>query len=183
MTHLPALREIGFTANRRLLGVQRLDHDPIHANDALAAVTDPVSTATGTRIPGLPLGQRRSHALLSALLIFRLQPDGFTNRDLRALTAELRGLPDGTVTAGQMTYDLRRLRLHGLIERVPHTHRYHVTDTGLPTAIFLTRVHDRFLPTGLADVIDLASSGPLRAAATHYQQALDAHARRCGLAA
>ena len=83
-----------------------------------------------------------------------------------------------------MTYDLRRLRLHGLIERVPHTHRYHVTDTGLPTAIFLTRVHDRFAPTGLADITDdAASDRPLHAAARRYRQAFDTLAERCGLAA
>jgi hypothetical protein len=183
LRNLPALREIGFNANRRLLGVQRLDHDPIHAATALAAVTDPVTTPTGSRIPGLRLGQQRSHALLTALLMFRLQPHGFTNRDLRALTAQLRGLPDDAVTTGQMTYDLRRLRLHGLITRVPHTHRYQVTDTGLPTAIFLTRLHDRFLPTGLADVTDPTSTSALRTAARHYQQAFDTIAERCGLAA
>src|SRR4051812_6025950 len=183
LTNLPALREIGFSANRRLLDVQRLGHDPIKSSAALAAVTDPVTTPTGTRVPGLPLGQQRSHALLAALVMFRLQPQGFTNRDLRALTAQLRGLPDDAVSAGQMTYDLRRLRLHGLIERIPHTHRYHVTDTGLPTVIFLARVHDRFLPTGLADSIDADSSGPLRAAAKRYQQALDTLARSTALAA
>ena len=53
LTNLPALREIGFSANRRLLGVQRLSHDPITGADALTAVTDPVITDTGTRIPGL----------------------------------------------------------------------------------------------------------------------------------
>jgi hypothetical protein len=183
LTNLPALREIGFSANRRLLDVQRLGHDPITSSTALAAVTDPVTTPAGTRVAGLPLGRQRSHALLTALLTFRLQPNGFTNRDLRALTAQLRGLPAEAVTAGQMTYDLRRLRLHGLITRVPHTHRYHVTDAGLPTAIFLARLHDRFLPTGLADAIDPTSNGPLRAATTRYQHALDALARHTGLAA
>jgi hypothetical protein len=183
LTNLPALREIGFSANRRLLGVQRLDHDPIHAVTALAAVTDPVTTPTGTRIPGLRLGQARSHALLSALLIFRLQPAGFTNRDLRALTAQLRGLPPEAISTGQMTYDLRRLRLHGLIDRLPHSHRYRVSDAGLPTAIFLTRVHDRFLPTGLAHLTDPSDTGPLRVAATRYQQALDDLAHHSGLAA
>jgi DNA-binding MarR family transcriptional regulator len=54
------------------------------------------------------------------------------------------------VTAGQTTYDLRRLKARGLIARVPHSHRYTVTDHGLHTARFLTCVHDRFLPTGLA---------------------------------
>jgi hypothetical protein len=64
LTNLPALREIGFTANRRLLRVQRLDHDPITGTTALAAITDPVTTTNGTRVPGLALGRQRSHALL-----------------------------------------------------------------------------------------------------------------------
>jgi hypothetical protein len=135
LLNLPALREIGFKANWRLLGVQRLDHDPITGTRDLHTLTDPVTTATGTRVPGLRLGQQRSHALLSALLIFRLQPAGFANRDLREITAQLRGLPPQEVSAGQMTYDLRRLRTHGLIAKIVHTHRYQVTDHGLHTGI------------------------------------------------
>ena len=65
--NLPALREIGFPANRRLLRVQRLDHDPITGIDVLHTVTDPVITENGTRVPGLRLGQQRSHALLAVL--------------------------------------------------------------------------------------------------------------------
>ncbi|WP_429291256.1 hypothetical protein [Paraburkholderia sp. CI3] len=49
-----------------------------------------------------------------------------------------------------MSYELRRLRLHGLIERVPKTHRYHLTDLGLQTALFHTRVYSRILRPGLA---------------------------------
>jgi len=129
------------------------------------------------------LGQQRSHALLAALLIFRLQPNGFTNHDLRTVTAELRSLTPDAVTTGQMTYDLRRLRLHGLIERLPHTHRYQLTDTGLHTAMFLTRVHDRLLPTGLARLAQRPRGQPLRRASTAYQKALDALAQQNGLAA
>jgi hypothetical protein len=131
-----------------LLRLEQLSHDPITGAGQVTAITSPVITDAGTRIPGLPLAQARSHALLAALLIFRLQPRGFTNRQLRELTAELRGLP--VVSTGQMTYDLRRLRSHQLIERLPGTHRYRVTGSGLHTAMFLTRVHDRILPTGLA---------------------------------
>ena len=104
LTNLPALREVGFSANRRLLRLERLSHDPITGAEAITAVTGPVLTGSGNRIPGLPLAQPRSHALLAALLIFRLLPRGFTNRDLRELTAELRGLP--AISAGQITYDL-----------------------------------------------------------------------------
>lgn len=183
LVNLPALREIGFKANRRLLGVQRLDHDPITGTRDLHTLTDPVTTKTGTRVPGLRLGQQRSHALLSALLTFRLQPGGFANRDLRAITAELRGLPPEQVSAGQMTYDLRRLRTHGLIEKIAHTHRYQVTDHGLHTAMFLTRVHDRLLPTGLAHLSDHALPGRLQIAATAYQRAIDNLTNATGLAA
>ena len=55
-TNLPALREIGDTANRRLLGVQRIGHDPITRARSLHTVTAHVTTATGTRIPGLRPG-------------------------------------------------------------------------------------------------------------------------------
>jgi len=87
------------------------------------------------------------------------------------------------LSAGQMTYDLRRLRTHGLIEKIAHTHRYNVTDHGLHTAMFLTRVHDRLLPTGLAHLNDLASPSPLQNAATTYQRAIDSFTNATGLAA
>jgi hypothetical protein len=183
LVNLPALREIGFNANRRLLGVQRLDHDPITGTGDLHTVTDPITTGNGTRVSGLRLGQQRSHALLAALPLFRLQPNGFTNRDLRELTAELRGMAADAVTAGQMTYDLRRLRTHGLIVKIEHTSRYRVTDSGLHTAMFLTRVHDRFLPTGMADLADQRTPRPLRVAATAYQNAIDTLTTEAGLAA
>jgi predicted MarR family transcription regulator len=44
-----------------------------------------------------------------------------------------------------MTYDLRRLRLHGLVTRLPHTNTYVTTPEGLRTAVFFTKVHDRLL--------------------------------------
>ena len=174
LTNLPALREIGFSANRRLLRVQRLSHDPITGTNALTAITGAVTTATGTRVPGLRFAERRSHALLQALLTFRCHPNGFANKDLRTLTSELRGLDPAAVTVGQTTYDLRRLKFRDLITRIPGTHRYQVTDHGLDTAKFLTTVHDRILPTGLAELgAPDPTPGRLRAAATAYRKAVD----------
>jgi hypothetical protein len=185
LTNLPALREIGISANRRLLGVQRLSHNPIRAEQAFTAVHDPLITDTGTRIPGLRLTDPRTQALLHALLVFRLLPHGFTNRDLRALLAPLLGLPPGTITAGQMSYDLRRLRGHELIVRIPGSHRYRVTDTGLHHAMLLTRIHTRLLQPGLAALTDPDPPlpTPLRAAARNYQRALNQLTQKAGLAA
>jgi len=173
--NLPALREIGFSANRRLLGVQRLSHNPIRATEAFTTLNDPVITPTGTRIAGLRFTDRRAQALLQVLLVFRLLPHGFANRDLRELLAPLLGLTPGTITAGQMTYDLRRLRGRGLITRIPGSHRYQVTDTGLHHAMLLTHIHTRLLLPALAALHDPdpPTPTPLRTAARNYQRALD----------
>ncbi|MGB9280653.1 MAG: hypothetical protein WCB57_11315 [Pseudonocardiaceae bacterium] len=185
LTNLPALREIGISANRRLLGVQRLSHNPIRAAEAFTAINDPLITDTGTRIPGLRFTDRRAQALLQTLLMFRLLPHGFANRDLRALLAPLLGLAPGTITAGQMSYDLRRLRTHGLITRVPGTHRYRVTDTGGHHAMLLTHIHTRLLQPGLAALTDPDPPlpTPLRAASRKYRHALDQLTREAGFAA
>ena len=65
------------------------------------------------------------------------------------------------ITPGRATYDLRRLRLHGLIERIPNTHRYRITAKGLRTAIFYTRLYNRSLRTGLAGISPDAANANL----------------------
>ena len=47
------------------------------------------------------------------------------------------GLLHATYTPGQMTYDLRRLRLTGLIRRIEHTNRYVLTPDGIKIADLL----------------------------------------------
>lgn len=94
----------------------------------------------GQRAAALRFDDVRVQALLSALVVFRLLPHGFANRDLRPLLAQLLGIDPALMTQGCMTYDLRRLRLHGLIERIPGSHRYPVTDFGLKAALFLVSV-------------------------------------------
>jgi hypothetical protein len=58
-----------------------------------------------------------------------------------------------------MTYDLRRLRLHGLIERIPKSHRYEVTPAGLRIALFFTRTYARLLRPKLAEIMPAGSHG------------------------
>jgi len=184
LCNLPALREVGFSANRRLLAVQRLSHDPTIGADAISALTSPTLSPTGARVPALPFDSTRTQALLAALVIFRLLPHGFRNRDLRAHLAPLLGTPADTMTAGQLSYDLRRLRHHGLVQRVPGTHRYTVTDHGLHLALFLTRVHTRLLRPGLSDLLDhTAQPTPIRRHLDHFTTAVDDHARKQKLVA
>jgi hypothetical protein len=185
LTNLPALRQAGFSANRRLLGVQRLSHNPIRAEQAFTAVHHPIVTSDGHRIAGLHLGDRRAHALLQALLVFALLPNGFLNRDLRTLLAGLLGKHPSEISTGQVSYDLRRLRAHGLITRIPKTHHYQISDTGLDHAMLITHIHTRLLQPGLAQLTDPDPPAPsaLRTAARNYQHALDHLTQEAGFAA
>ena len=142
--NLPALREIGFAANRRLLRVEQLSHDCLIGEDQLRAVTSPV-LVEDQRAAGLRFGDCRVHALMHALCLFALAPTGFRHRELRDHVAQLQARDSATYRAGAMTYDLRRLRLHGLIERVPRTHRYRITPTGAQVAMFYARLYTRAL--------------------------------------
>jgi hypothetical protein len=55
---------------------------------------------------------------------------GFNNPQLTDLVAMLATLLDQPYTTRQATYDLRRLRRKGLIERLPHSNRYQPTGVG-----------------------------------------------------
>ena len=135
--NLPALRDVAFSANRRLLHVQRLDHDPTLGQDEFDFLTKP-ATVNGQRTSGLSFGDPLVLAIFSALLMFRLIVRGFSNRDLRDHVAQLLTCPKDEFGPGRMSYQLRRLRLKGLIRRIPQSHRYEVTDEGLRAAMFYT---------------------------------------------
>jgi hypothetical protein len=151
LVNLPALRQIGFSANRRLLNVQRLSHDCTIGEDAFRQVNEPV-LVNGQRGSALRFADPVVQALFAALLVFRLLPRGFSNRELRDHWAPLMGKTPQSIPPGQMTYHLRRLRLHGLIERLPKSHRYRVTDAGWRTMLFCTRCYNRALRPGLAEI-------------------------------
>jgi DNA-binding PadR family transcriptional regulator len=174
LTNLAALRQVGFQATRRLLDVQRLSLDGTIGDVTVERVHRPVTVA-GQRVPGLRFLDPRVLALFLALVVFRLVPQGFTARDLRQHMAPLLGQPPAELSLGQLTYDLRRLRLHGLIERLPKRHRYRVTDAGLRVALFVPRLWARALRPGLATVMPTAASNDsaLRRAFERLERAMD----------
>jgi hypothetical protein len=184
LTNLSALRKVGFHANRRLLDVQRLSHDGAIGEATVDRIHRPIVVA-GQRAPALRFLDPRVLALFCALVLFRLLPQGFTARDLRQHVAPLLGLAPDALPAGRVTYDLRRLRLHGLIERLPQQHRYRVTDPGLRLALFLPRVWARTLRPGLATVMPDAAPNDrsLRRAFERLEQTMDEWCAQAKLAA
>lgn len=175
LCNLPRLRQIGFQANRRLIEVQRLSHDCRLGEEAFQQINTP-REVKGQRVAGLRFTDPRVLTLWSALVLFRLLPEGFAHRDLREQVAALTGQSPTSLTSGRMTYDLRRLRLHGLIERIPRTHRYQVTGFGLRASLFLTRVHARILRPGLSEV--MPNAAPLNSVLQRCFQQLEAEINR-----
>ena len=180
--NLPALREVGFRANRRLLDVQRVSHDCAIGEEVFREVTQPIEVR-GQRASALRYADPCVLALFSALLVFRLLPRGFANHELREHLAPLLGEEPGALTQGRMTYQLRRLRLHGLIVRRPGSHRYEVTSRGLRIALFFTRSYARVLRPGLAELSEMAAppDSQLRRAADQFEAAMDQYVARAKL--
>jgi hypothetical protein len=67
---------------------------------------------------------------------------------MRPLVAALLGRERDAYSSGAMTYDLRRLRLHGLIQRVERSRRYIVRLDGWQIAGFYATVYQRILRPG-----------------------------------
>lgn len=181
--NLPKLRQIGFAANRRLLESERLSHDCILSEDAFQALNRPVAVSA-QRASGLRFADPRVHALLQALILFRQLPAGFRAADLRTHLAALSGSNPAAITQGAVTYQLRRLRLHGVIERLPNSFRYRVTEFGLRVALFFTRTYNRLLRPSLAAALPTlhAISTPLQRAFNTLIAQVDAAIKHAQLA-
>ena len=149
LQHFDTLRRLGQRTNIRLLEVEQVAHDCGLSERDLAELVLPGTTADGQPAPGLKFGQPRVTALLQALCVFAVLPQGITSRRLRPLVAQLLSIPAAQYTARQMGYDLRRLARKGLIRREGRRLRYELTPFGRRLALFLTKVHCRLLRPGL----------------------------------
>jgi predicted MarR family transcription regulator len=79
-----------------------------------------------------------------------------------------------------MTYDLRRLRLAGLIQRLPRSNRYTLTADGIRIAVFYTKLYSRLLvPLTAADQPQAPTD--LRAALATITRHVDDYATRARL--
>lgn len=169
LTNLLSLRAIGFNANRRLLEVEKISQDCQLGNDTFERVNRP-QVVEGQRASALGFGDTRVMALFQALCLFMLLPQGFRNANLRDHVAQLSGIGADAYSPGRMTYDLRRLRLHGIIARDPGTHRYQVTHDGKRICLFITKVHHRILRPGLSQIMGGCPKAPGRPVASAMKQ-------------
>jgi len=175
LSNLPYLQKIGREINRRLLEVERVSHNSGLSGDSIQRVVQPTVSQDGEKAPALKFGQPRVMALFLALTMFQYLIDGFHNRDLRASVISFLGVSEEQYTASQMTYDLRRLRLKGLIFRPPKTHRYFLTPYGWKVARLFSRLEARVFRPAVAMFTgdDAVLPFPLRASLNRVDEQLD----------
>jgi hypothetical protein len=166
LQHLDQLQAKARAVNARLLDTERVGQGCVLASPAFERVAQSTLTEDGRRSPALRFGDPRVMALLGALCV-GLNALGFTNRSLRAQVSQLLGV---AYTLNQMSYDLARLRLNGLIQRRCGTNTYQLTPDGQRVAIFYTKLHDRLLRPLIA-----ANAPPAPAGLRNALRIIDRH--------
>ena len=180
-----ALRAVGESTNRRLCEAETADALPAPDVVTFHQVTQPSNPKDGLYSPGLRFGDPRVMAILASLVGFCHLVEGLTNRQLVAQSGALLEAP---YTTRQATYDLRRLKRKGLILKIPHSHRYQLTELGRRVAVLFTKTYGRVLAPGLIVLDpklpdDLKRRSPVATAWQRLDGALDDFAKRSLLAA
>ncbi|MBA4102889.1 MAG: hypothetical protein C0488_11760 [Arthrobacter sp.] len=174
-----ALRKLGAATNARFLAALGEGQPGLPDPATLESVVLP-TTHNGQRAPGLRFGEPRTMALLASVAAFSHVVAGLTNKTLRQQMAVLWS-PD--YSQGQASYDLRRLRLKGFIERVARTNTYRVTAHGRRMATFFTKLATRVLVPGLTELAapvrpPKETPQPVRDAWRAYERTIDALVRK-----
>lgn len=141
LEHLDRLQARGRDVNARLLDHEHVGQGCVLASPAFERIARP-SLVDGRRAPALRFGDPRVMALAGALAMTSNLVGGFSNKTLRPLVG---GLLGEAYSQARCCYDLRRLRMKGLIVRLPHSNTYVLTDDGQRFAIFYTKIHNRLL--------------------------------------
>jgi len=128
---LPRRAQVSQKSNARYLKALAA----VSTRTPLKTVTDRLSKAVtwkGKRVRGLNLLGEEDSALLAAAGRGEFLINGMRNRDLQGLlyAKPTQDPAERRRRCGQVTRKLRMLRAHALIQKVPHTHRYIVSDKG-----------------------------------------------------
>jgi hypothetical protein len=183
--NLPRLRTLGRHINHRLLTLERVAQHCAVASRTVERIVLP-TVDEGQRAPALRWGDPRTMALFAALCAFCATAEGFTNHSLRPRVGALYHAGPKGYTQSRMSYDLRRLRLKGLLQRVPGSHRYLLTSLGRRVALFMSKSFVRVVRPilhRLDPTLPDQSPDPLRRAWRACEKALDSAITEARLAA
>jgi hypothetical protein len=123
--------EVSEAANERYWNALASIDDSATVEELVRRLEQPVKWK-GVRVRGLRLFQVGDANLLEAISRGEFTINGLRNRDLQALLwgAKAPNEAEARKRSARVSRLIRMLRAHGLLRKVPHTHRYQVTDHG-----------------------------------------------------
>src|SRR5215470_9381907 len=148
LKNLPQLVQLCRDINQRLLLMERESQHCTPAASVFEQLVMPTGEP-GRRAPGLRFGDPRTVALFGALSQFQSIFGGFYAKELRPRVEHHLARP---YAMNQMAYDLSRLIKKGLLERLPASNRYRLTELGRKLTLFVTQLYNRVFSRGLAQL-------------------------------
>ena len=153
LQHFDELVKLGRHFNDRLLEQEQISQDCFLPLQEMRKLGQSSLLEDGQRASALHFADPRTMAVLEVLACHAYIPKEIGNSSLRGAVAQrLEGVLE-TYSSAQMTYDLRRLRLKGLIERIEKSHRYRLTVLGMKVVTFFTKLYHRLFAPGLAALL------------------------------
>jgi len=125
--------EVSQQVNNRYLNALASTDDSTRLKDLLSPLERPV-TVSGTRSRALHPFNDHDRLLLEAISRGEFMINGFRNKDLQPLlyTTSARSVKESRRRSAAISRKLRRLRHHGLIQKIQNSYRYKVTKKGWP---------------------------------------------------
>jgi len=143
--NVSTLRERLNSINDRYLDVQQDILETFVDRGQLRRLAEPTVLENGKRIPGLKLDHPRQLALMHALVRFAHIAAGntFTTTHLYPLVLEILGLPPADYKLGSLRYDLSKLLVKTLVEKIPHSRRYRLPPQGYSLCVVFLKLFER----------------------------------------
>jgi hypothetical protein len=154
--HLPELRQTMAASNERYLEVQQDVLETFVDRGQLDQLRQASVSPSGRRTPGLKLDDPRLLAVLQALVCFALLAGRgrFRTTDLHQAAATALGKTTASYTLGQLRYDLAKLRVKGLVERIAGTQTYRLPSAGYRIAVLYLKLFHRIYAPLTAGILD-----------------------------
>ncbi|MDP6720194.1 MAG: hypothetical protein QGF59_16155 [Pirellulaceae bacterium] len=141
IAHLPSIADgLQAMAERFLEVLDSLDACWI-SDDEFSELAER-SQVGASRVAGVDLNRRRMRAVIEGVLLLSCRATGFRSEHLATQVSEILG---EAYTARQASYDLKKLRGKGWIERVSRTRRYRASPESLPAMVAAVLLRERVL--------------------------------------
>jgi hypothetical protein len=164
--NLPTLREKLSAINDNCQNVQQDVLETFIDRGHLRRLAEPIVLPGGKRIRGLKLDHPRQLALMQTLVRFADVASGatFTMAELYPEVLDTLGCPASkySPSMASLRYDLSKLRAKRLVDKLPHSRRYHLLRCGYSVSLVFLKLFDPiYAPPDIRSAGTRQSASPL----------------------